>query len=123
MSVKIDEPVLLDTNFLSKYTLGNFELEQEVLLMFIDQSALYMERLKSPKSPKDWFEAAHSLKGSARGIGAFAVGERAAQLEQTDEPLNESLRTAILSLLKSDLERTKAAISRHLDIGDDAVLI
>lgn len=91
--------------------------------MFIDQSTLYLERLKSPKSPKDWFEAAHSLKGSARGIGAFAVGNRAAQLEQTDEPLNESVRTAILSLLASDLEKTKIAIMRHLDVSDDAVLI
>ena len=52
MSAEIDEAVLLDTSFLAKFTLGNFELEQEVLLMFIDQSALYLERLKSPKSPR-----------------------------------------------------------------------
>ncbi len=123
MSARIDESILLDTSFLAKFTLGNFELEQEVLMMFVDQSALYLERLKSPQSSKDWFEAAHSLKGSARGIGAFAVGKRAAQLEQVDEPLNSSIRTAILSLLQSDLEETKIAIMRHLDVGDDAVLI
>ncbi len=123
MSAKIDETVLLDTGFLGKYTLGNLELEREVLLMFIDQSALYMARLESPQSPKDWFEAAHSLKGSARGIGAFAVGLRAAQLEQIEEPLNLSSRTAILSLLQSDLEKTEKAIMRHLDVSDDAVLI
>ncbi len=122
MSQKIDEPVLLDTEFLGKYTLGNAELESEVLHMFIDQSALYLERLRSPQSSKDWFEAAHSLKGSARGIGAFVVGMRAAQLEQAEEPLNESIRTAILSLLETDLEKTRVAILRHLDISSQATL-
>ena len=123
MSQKIDEPVLLDTEFLGKYTLGNIELEREVLHMFIDQSALYLERLRAPKSSKDWFEAAHSLKGSARGIGAFVVGMRAAQLEQVDEPLNESIRSAILSLMVTDLEKTRAAILRHLDTSSQATLI
>jgi len=123
MSLKTEEPVLLDTEFLAKYTFGNYELESEVLHMFIDQAALYLERLRTPKSTREWFEAAHSLKGSARGIGAFQVGMRAAQLEKTDEPLNSSVREAILSLLEADLEKTRAAILKHLDINSDAILI
>lgn len=123
MNVKVENAELLDTEHLAKYTLGNYGLECEVLQMFIDQSALYMEKLRSSKSEKDWFEAAHSLKGSARGIGAFKVGLRAAQLEKTAEPLNESVRIAILVLLQGDLDKTKNAILSHLDIKGEAVLL
>lgn len=115
MNTLNDEAALLDTEFLAKYTLGNTGLEREVLHMFIDQSALYLERLKSPETTKDWAEAAHSLKGSARGIGAFKVGMRAAQLEKIAEPLKASVRTAILCLLQKDLDETRVAILRHLD--------
>ena len=61
MSPNNDEPLLLDTEFLAKYTFGNYELESEVLHMFIDQSAQYLQRLKSPESTKCWFEATQKL--------------------------------------------------------------
>ena len=114
MTVTKEDADLLDTVHLAKYTMGNHELEREVLQMFIDQSMLYMERLQSPENDKDWFEASHSLKGSARGIGAFRVGMRAEQLEKTEEPLKNSVRFAILVLLQEDLEKTKKAILSHI---------
>ena len=123
MSANIEDPALLDTAFLGKYTLGDRMLEREVLQMFIDQTDLYLTRLQSPQSTKDWREAAHSLKGSARGIGAFRVGMRAAQLEQIAEPLLESSRCAILALLREDLDETKAAISDHVKDKSDTFFV
>ena len=114
MNMKIEEAVMLDTDHLAKYTLGNHELEREVLHMFIDQTEKYLQRLLNSANEKDWFEASHSLKGSARGIGAFRVGMRAEQLEKTEEPLKNSVRCAILVLLQEDIEKTKKAISSHL---------
>jgi len=123
MNVKSEEALLLDADHLKKYTIGDLDLEREVLGMFIDQSKLYLERLQSPQNAKDWGEAAHSLKGSASGVGAFKIAERAAQLEKAAEPFNGSVCTAMLALLQKDLEDTRVAINNHLDIPAEATFI
>jgi len=123
MNAKPEEALLLDADHLKKYTLGDLALEREVLGMFIDQSKLYVNRLQSPKDAKDWGEAAHSLKGSASGVGAFKIAQRAAQLEKVDEPFNSSVCTAMLALLLTDLEATKVAIIYHLDNSTEATFI
>jgi HPt (histidine-containing phosphotransfer) domain-containing protein len=73
----------VDLVHLSRYTLGERDLEQEVLELFCTQSLIYIERLRRAKSDKDWKDAAHSLKGSASAIGAWraaAAAERAEAL-------------------------------------------
>jgi HPt (histidine-containing phosphotransfer) domain-containing protein len=75
---KASRPV--DLVHLSRYTLGERELEREVLELFCTQSMIYIERLRAARSDKDWHDAAHSLKGSAMAIGAWqaaAAAERA----------------------------------------------
>jgi HPt (histidine-containing phosphotransfer) domain-containing protein len=123
MITNIDELAILDMEHLAKYTLGDEALEKEILQLFLDQSKLYLERLTTPGHEKEWYDAAHSLKGSARAIGAFKVGKRAEQLERIVEPLHESARCAILVLLQSDLEKTKAEILNHIDYVSSAVFI
>lgn len=78
---KASRPV--DLVHLSRYTLGERELEREVLELFCTQSVIYIERLRAARSDKDWHDAAHSLKGSATAIGAWrtaAAAERAEAL-------------------------------------------
>lgn len=123
MNTRIDEPVLLDTEHLGKYTLGDEALEREVLQMFLDQSALYMERLENPESTGDWQETAHALKGCAHAIGAFRVGMRAARLEKMAEPLKTSVRCAVLALLQKDIEETRAAILDHIGKASTRVFV
>ncbi len=123
MPLEKEKLALLDTKHLATYTLGDFTVESEVLQMFNDQCAVYMERLRSSQNTREWCEAAHSLKGAARGVGAFRVGLRAEQLEQVEDPLNHSIRSAILSLLEADLKQTKAAILRHLDISGQTAFV
>ena len=67
-----DRPV--DLVHLAKYTMGNRELELEVLTLFTKQSLIYLERLSNAADQQTWKEAAHTLKGSARGIGAWGCG-------------------------------------------------
>lgn len=73
----IDGP--LDFDHLSRMTLGDAELEQEVLAMFAEQAARLMATMAA--LPAEAGALAHKLKGSARGIGAFAVADAAASLE------------------------------------------
>jgi len=72
-----DSPI--DFAHLKRMTLGDAGLEQEVLAMFAAQSASLVITLET--MPGDAPALAHTLKGSARAIGAFAVADAAARLE------------------------------------------
>ena len=69
----------IDFEHLKRMTLGDAALEQEVLAMFAAQSAKLMAALAA--LPADAGALAHTLKGSARAIGAFGVAEAATRLE------------------------------------------
>jgi HPt (histidine-containing phosphotransfer) domain-containing protein len=69
----------IDFEHLKRMTLDDSGLEQEVLAMFAAQSAKLMTALATV--PADAPALAHTLKGSARAIGAFGVAEAAARLE------------------------------------------
>ena len=69
----------IDFEHLQRMTLGDAGLEQEVLAMFSAQSARLVHTLAA--MPADASALAHTLKGSARAIGAFAVADAAARLE------------------------------------------
>src|SRR5712671_3063181 len=69
----------IDFEHLKRMTLDDAGLEQEVLAMFAAQSAKLMATLAT--KPADVGALAHTLKGSARAIGAFSVADAAARLE------------------------------------------
>jgi HPt (histidine-containing phosphotransfer) domain-containing protein len=69
----------IDFAHLSRMTLGDAGLEQEVLAMFSAQSVKLIGMLAA--LPEDACALAHTLKGSARAIGAVGVAEAAARLE------------------------------------------
>ena len=69
----------IDFDHLRRMTLGDPAIEQEVLAMFSVQTANLLEQLAA--LPADSSVLAHTLKGSARAIGAFAVADAAARLE------------------------------------------
>jgi HPt (histidine-containing phosphotransfer) domain-containing protein len=73
----LDNP--LDLDHLARMTLGDAGLEHEVLAMFAEQSTRLIAAMAA--LPADASALAHKLKGSARGIGAFAVADAAAGLE------------------------------------------
>jgi HPt (histidine-containing phosphotransfer) domain-containing protein len=60
-------------------TLGDAELEREVLGLFSMQALRLVGTLAG--LPADAGSQAHTLKGSARAIGAFAVADAASRLE------------------------------------------
>jgi HPt (histidine-containing phosphotransfer) domain-containing protein len=101
----------IDIAHLARMTLGDAGLEREVLAMFSAQAVGLIGRLKA--LPTDTTELAHTLKGSARAIGAFRVADAAEALETAmrsgDDParalaeLNDAVaqsRTAIDAILR-----------------------
>ena len=69
----------IDFEHLKRMTLDDPGLEREVLAMFAAQSARLMATLATV--PADAGALAHTLKGSARAIGAFGVADAATRLE------------------------------------------
>lgn len=69
----------IDFAHLQRMTFGDAGLEQEVLAMFAAQAAKLVGTLAA--MPADASTLAHTLKGSARAIGAFGVADAAARLE------------------------------------------
>jgi HPt (histidine-containing phosphotransfer) domain-containing protein len=104
----IDRP--LDLDHLSRMTLGDAELEQEVLAMFAEQAVRLMAAMAT--LPAEAGALAHKLKGSARGIGAFAVADAAASLE-TAIRTGHNQRHA-LAALKEAVTEARAAIETIL---------
>ena len=81
-SIMVDKQACpVDLVHLSRQTLGDRDLEREVLCLFVNQSALYLQRLKAAKSVKERKNAAHTILGSARGLGAWHVAQEAERYE------------------------------------------
>jgi HPt (histidine-containing phosphotransfer) domain-containing protein len=70
----------IDLVHLARMTLGDRGLEREVLQLFARQAALLMQRIQAA-APERIGPLAHTLKGSARGIGAWRVAAAAEALE------------------------------------------
>ena len=88
----------LDLVHLAKYTFGDRGLESELLGLFRSQAGIYVSRLEAAATAKDWRDAAHSLKGSARGLGAWALGDIAEDVELLDFDNAEGRADAVTRL-------------------------
>jgi HPt (histidine-containing phosphotransfer) domain-containing protein len=74
-----DDAGPIDLGHLRRMTLGDAGLEREVLQMFARQACQLAATLAT--SPPEASALVHTLKGSARAIGANRVAEAAAGLE------------------------------------------
>ena len=73
----------IDRAHLTRMTLGDRSLEREVLQLFERQAAMLLERMSEVEAASVP-ALAHTLKGSARGIGAWSVARAAEALELAD---------------------------------------
>lgn len=102
----VPDQTAIDIAHLRQMTLGELSLEREVLSLFADQSRDLMDRLAG--APSDAPALAHTLKGSARAIGAFAVADAAQSLEaalRAKRGLADALRE-----LSATVDEARAAI-------------
>ena len=74
----VERPI--DLVHLARTTFGERALEREVLQLFERQAATLMERIQAAPA-EDIPALAHTLKGSARAIGAVAVARAAETVE------------------------------------------
>ncbi|MBU2580845.1 MAG: Hpt domain-containing protein [Alphaproteobacteria bacterium] len=81
-----NQPALLDLAHLRRYTLDDMELQREVLELFRDQVHSSVGTLRDCCRDKAaWAMAAHTLKGTARAVGAFRLGRAAESAERSSD--------------------------------------
>jgi len=100
---------VLDRDHLARITFGDRSLEREVLQLFDRQSELLLERMRASE-PAAIATLAHTLKGSAVGIGATRVASAAAEVEATAQAKSGESSRAIEELAQA-MKEARAAIS------------
>jgi HPt (histidine-containing phosphotransfer) domain-containing protein len=115
MSSAATRPV--DLAHLARYTGGDRALNAEVLRLFVGQAADLMNQLQSvleTRDAKTWRYITHSLKGAARGIGAFALADVAADAEPLDLAAQTAEALAALEALKTRAEAVHRFVDAYL---------
>jgi HPt (histidine-containing phosphotransfer) domain-containing protein len=87
----------VDLAHLDRYTGGARSLNEEVLRLFDCQCADLVANLEAAAAGDDareWRTITHTLKGAARGIGANALADAAADGEKIDVSDKDAVRAA-----------------------------
>jgi len=71
----------VDLVHLSNQTMGDRALENEILEIFLTHAHDYIDEWKNSKNSQSRTRAAHTLKGGAKGIGAWDLAEMAHSAE------------------------------------------
>lgn len=88
----------VDYQHLEAQAAGNLSVMREVLELFVAHCEQVIGELERTDDAKTWKQWTHTLKGSARGVGAFAMAEAAADAERhsLDKTKIEPLRIAFV---------------------------
>ena len=93
----------IDLDHLNRYTGGDRGLNAEILKLFEDQCTATLAQLEELAKDegaggKTWHQLTHTLKGAARGVGAFGLADIAAEAEKI--PADKTVALEILHRLK-----------------------
>lgn len=99
----------IDRDHLAHMTFGDRALERELLTLFDRQASILLDRMRTA-DPGSMAALAHTLKGSALGVGAMTVAHAAAAVERAGTPAAvddlatavEAARACIATLLRED---------------------
>jgi HPt (histidine-containing phosphotransfer) domain-containing protein len=107
---------IVDLSHLDRYTGGDTTLNAEVLRLFDSQASELVTRLNiilQARDQKSWKEVTHTLKGAARGIGAFSLADAAAFAEPID-PSDQDTASVALDALKQRASAVQRFIADYL---------
>ena len=105
---------MIDLGHLEKYVAGDDALRDEILSVFSSQAIMLNGQFTVELSDHDWSNTAHALKGAARGVGAWALGDLCERAEQLvgNLPGKPERRAALLISLRRRLADTIAGVEQ-----------
>ncbi|HVV28893.1 MAG TPA: Hpt domain-containing protein [Rhizomicrobium sp.] len=107
----------IDLAHLARYTGGDRTLNAEILRLFDGQVNDMVGQLLTLLDSRDvrrWREVTHTIKGAARGVGAFAMGEAAAAAEPVDPATSRDRAVQAIETLRVEGEAVQAFIADYL---------
>ena len=108
------DPSVIDLDHLRRYTMDSPELERELIGLFMNQLPSLRDQLRAAAVAPDWKMVTHTLKGSARVIGASTIGAVAAQLETEGLGGDANRRLKLIERLDAAIaDFTRAASQLH----------
>jgi HPt (histidine-containing phosphotransfer) domain-containing protein len=110
-------PEVLDLDHLARYTMGNRDLERELLRLFRTQLRAQVTGVAQARDAPDpdgqaWRFATHTLKGVARSIGAWAIADTAEKLEQLGHDGNRGVYGRLMVDLAAQIAACEREIAR-----------
>ena len=106
---------VIDLEHLARYTGGDVALNAEILRLFETQTSELVANLRTildARDEKSWKEVTHTIKGAARGVGAFAMADAAAQCELLGI-VDPGITQMAIAKLKSETEAVQAFVKVH----------
>src|SRR5690349_7418678 len=110
------QQALVDLAHLARYTGGDEASNTEVLRLFDEQATQLVMQLRAvldSHDAKSWKQVHHTLKGAARGIGAFALADACAFAEPID-PADESHAAPALDAVAKNAQGVRNFIRDYL---------
>ncbi|HMH65900.1 MAG TPA: hypothetical protein VK515_09950, partial [Rhizomicrobium sp.] len=66
------------------------------------------------RDARKWREITHTIKGAARGVGAFAMGDAAATAEPVDPTTSPDRAVQVIEALRVERDAVQAFIEEYL---------
>ena len=95
----------MDFGYLESFTAGDRQVISEVLALFLDQAKIWVGGLNADNP--GWRDLVHTIKGSARGVGANALGEVCAHAEADGSDNLAAVREALAAAV-AEIEAYRA---------------
>jgi hypothetical protein len=80
----------VDFGYLEGFAAGDSTVVRDVLGLFLEQAKAWEVALA--RADDGWRDLVHTIKGTARGIGAAPLGDLAEQAEREGPAMEETLR-------------------------------
>jgi HPt (histidine-containing phosphotransfer) domain-containing protein len=103
----------IDLDHLTRQTGGDHELERELLALFAQQCVRHLRTIHQAADARIRMDAAHTLQGAARAIGAWQVADAAAAIERQLADADPRRTEAAMDTLALAAAEARAAITRY----------
>jgi HPt (histidine-containing phosphotransfer) domain-containing protein len=102
----------VDFSYLEAYAGHDQRVVDEVLALFREQAEMWIRLLDPTARDQAWRDAAHTIKGAARGVGATDLAEACEAAEQAAHA-DSVERTVRLQRVRDALEAALADIAAY----------
>lgn len=107
------ETPAIDHDHLARYTAGDVGLTREIFGMFTHQMEMWGRGLSADADDEVWASVTHSIKGSAKAVGAVRLAELCERAEAlTGEDRRMGAREVAVQNIEFEASRVRLEIQR-----------